>query len=847
MPIEWDTHCGWAAASRDIELRENTVKVFKISILRISVPILLLLARGIAMGQPGAETAGHDWPVYGHDAGGMRYSPLKQIDRTNVRRLQRAWTYEVPTEPNSWLQAFESTPLMVNDVLYFATQTGRAIALDAETGKHLWSFDAYGAGIGRIRPLPNRGMTYWQGRSAITCDGRHDAADSRIFFTTPDARLFALNPATGKPCPGFGKRGAIDLREGIVKFPKREYDVTSPPAIYKDLIIVGSEVQEYPSKGNSGAVRAFNVQTGKLVWTFNTIPQPGEFGHDTWPGDSWKDRSGVNVWAPISVDVKNGLVFLPVCSPSYDFYGADRKGNTLFGNSLVAVRAATGRLVWHYQIVHHDIWDIDMASQPTLVTLRRNGKEIPAVVVVGKEGLVFVFNRLTGKPLFPIEERPVPQSHVPGEATSPTQPFPAAILPLAKILVTRNDISNVTPEAHKYCMENFGAALPARIFNPWGMDLTVIMPGTMGGTDWGGVSFDPESGYLYANITNLGAVGQMKKESAGSPEAYTKTSKWGSYARFEDDNHYPCQKPPWGTMNAVDLNTGKIAWSVTLGVVDALAAKGVPKTGIYNLGGSIVAAGGLVFVGATADRRFRAFDARTGKQLWVSKLEANGYATPLTYLGQRTGKQFVVIAVGPSSRFSTGASAPTVIAAYTLFPKGQTSPAQARLNTRIRLPVELGVIPGGKGSEPVELMPQPPVPAQPVPISHKVHSSAGLKCDSCHQLAAEGKQMKIPNVAQCMACHQAIAKDRPAIRKLADLRKAKRSISWARVYQLPDFVFFSHQKHLAAQVDCTVCHGAVRNMDTMRQVKDISMMSCVNCHKLRKATVSCGQCHNTGY
>ena len=819
--------------------------------LRIYLPIMALLACGLAIGQmgtAGAGGAGQEWLVAGHDPGAMRYSPLRQINRTNVARLERAWTYEVPTTPNSWVQAFESTPLMIGDALYFATQTGMAISLDAETGKQMWTFNPYGAASGKVRPLPNRGMAYWKGKSPETCDGRRDADDSRIFYADPDARLFALDPETGKPCKGFGQSGSINLKDGVAtKYPERQYDLTSPPVIYKDLIITGSELQEFPSKGNSGDVRAFNVHTGKLVWTFNTIPRPGEPGHDTWQGDSWKDRSGVNAWPPISVDVKNGLVFLPVCSPSYDFYGADRKGNTLYGNSLVAVRADTGKLVWYHQLVHHDIWDMDVGSQPSLVTIHRDGKEIPAVVIVGKTGLVFVFNRLTGKPLYPIEERAVPQSKVPGEATSPTQPFPAAIPPLAKILVTRDDITNVTPESRKYCLENFGASLPGRIFNPWGLDTTVIIPGTMGGTDWGGVSFDPTSGYLYANATNLGAVGMMKKMPAGSDEAYERASKWGSYARFEDDNHYPCQQPPWGTMNAVNLNTGKIAWSVTLGVVDALAAKGVPKTGIYNLGGSIVTAGGVVFIAATSDRRFRAFDAQNGKELWVSKLEANGYATPLTYMGKKTGKQFVVLAVGPSSRFSTGASAPTVVAAYTLFPAGQTSAAQMQLQARTRMPVELGVIPSGKGREPEDITPQPAAPVQPIPFSHKVHSTVGLQCESCHHVAQDGKQMQIPNANQCMGCHQGIATDRPAIQKLASLQKAGGSIPWARINHLPDFVFFSHQKHIDAKVDCAVCHGAVRNMDAMRQAKDVSMMSCVNCHNLRQATVTCGQCHNIGY
>ena len=587
---------------------------------------------------------GQDWRFYGADSGGTRFSFLQQINRQNVNALKRSLTYHTgevnrgnETDRHQ-VAPFETTPLVVDGILYLSTPANRVIALDAETGKEIWQFDPQ-AGRARREFFQHRGVAYWQNETGD---------DRRILFGTFDGRLICLKAKTGNACPGFGTNGTVDLHAGVAdEFPKAEYSVTSAPAIYKDMVIIGAAVPEYPSKGPSGAVRAFDVRSGKLVWTFHTVPEPGEAGHDTWANESWKGRTGVNVWSTMSVDTERDLVFLPIGSPSYDFYGGDRKGQNLFANSLVALQASTGKLVWYFQMVHHDLWDYDIPAQPTLATVRQNGKSVAAVAQVTKMGLLFLFDRVTGKPLFPIDERPVPTSDVPGEVAWPTQPFPSKPPALVRQDLNQSDISTVTPESNRYCVGLFHALESRGMYTPYGRRQTLVVPGTLGGATWSGGSFDPELGYFFVNVNELGSMGAMKPQPAGAPVPYRRGSQAGEYARFWDQNEWPCQKPPWGTLNAVDLNTGEIVWKVPLGRAWGLNI----DTGLPNLGGSVATAGGLVFIGAAIDRRFRAFDSRTGKQLWVAELAASAHAAPITYKGKRSGKQFVVIAAGGGGFF----------------------------------------------------------------------------------------------------------------------------------------------------------------------------------------------------
>ena len=576
-----------------------------------------------------AGRAQNDWPAYGHDHGNTHFSPLKQITPANVTRLHRAWIYHTGDKGAQ----FESTPIVVGNRMFLSTPAGRVVALEPETGKEIWKFDPKMA-----RAHEHRGVAYWPGDSQTP---------PRVILATGDARLIAIDAASGQAIPSFGDNGVVNLREGVAdKFPNAVYAITSPPAIYRNLIVVGPNTQEGPSRGPSGDPRAFDARTGKLVWRFHTVPQPGEAGNDTWGPDGWKDRSGPSLWGLSSVDAERGLVFLSTGNPADSFYGADRKGTNLYANCVLALDAATGKLRWFYQVVHHDIFDYDVTGGPALVDAVQGGKKVPAVAQITKMGFLFVLNRLTGQPVWGVEERAVPPSDLPGEQAWPTQPYPLKPPPLARVDIRREELTRRTPEAQRFCRELFDSMKVGPVFTPFSTRPTLVFPGAMGGGNWGGVAFDPALSFVFVNTSSLGGMGQM----APSPNGPMPNRNTMGYARFLDQDHYPCQQPPWGELSAVNTTTGEIAWRVTLGNFDELAAQGMTHTGTPNVGGPIATASGLVFIGASIDDRFRAFDSRTGKELWAARLEASGTATPLTYLG-RDGNQYVAIAAGGTAHF----------------------------------------------------------------------------------------------------------------------------------------------------------------------------------------------------
>jgi quinoprotein glucose dehydrogenase len=549
----------------------------------------------------------------------MKYSNLRQIHKGNVGQLRPIWTWAsgeasdgktLPTRT-----AFECTPIMDGANLYVTTPFNRVVALEAATGKELWAFNPK---LDRKRTYSlylSRGLAQWS-------DGR----ERRLLFGTIDGRLFSLDAANGKP------HWEISLRKGTAdEYPDRAYGLSSPPAIYKDLAIVGSLASDGEPQGPSGDVRAFDVRSGREVWRFHVVPRKGEFGYESWAEGATEKRGGINAWAPLSVDEKNDLVFLPLTSPATDRFGGDRAGDNLFGNSLVALRASTGERVWHHQLVHHDLWDYDLPAQPNLFEME--GK--PYVAQITKMGLLFAFHRLTGKPLFPIEERPVPQSDAFGEKTAATQPFPVAPPPFARNSFRPEEIRSDS----EYCRSLLKDLTSGGPYTPTGSARTVVFPGTNGGANWGGASIDPRTLTLYVNSMDVGMLGRMAQRN--SREVPRNRGLGTPDGRFWDKDLQPCQVPPWGHLTAIDLKTGKFRWRSILGK---------PQTGSPNIGGSIVTAGGLVFIGASNDGKFRAFNSRDGKMLWEVSLPASGFATPMTYQSGR--KQFVVIAAGGGNDYS---------------------------------------------------------------------------------------------------------------------------------------------------------------------------------------------------
>jgi len=666
--------------------------------------------------RPAAVPPEREWRVHGGDAGHTQHSPLTQIDRANVARLRVAWTYHTGDARPDGRSQIQCNPIVVDGVLYATSAGLAAFALDAASGRELWTFDPFAAGAEASTLGVNRGVVLWG-----------EGAERRVLYTAGQ-RLYALDARTGRPIPSFGAGGHVDLREGLGRDPAGLFVLSNTPgAVYRDLLILGSRVHEGPGPSAPGHVRAYDVRTGRIRWTFRTIPQPGEPGHETWPPEAWKTVGGANAWSGISVDAARDLVFVPTGSAAWDFWGGDRHGANLYANCLLALRASTGERVWHYQVVRHDLWDRDLPQAPVLVDARREGRSIAAVAQATKSGHVFVFDRETGEPLFPIEERRVPDSDLEGEAAWPTQPVPLKPPPFARQSFGEADATDLSPRSRQVVLERLRQVRSGGQFVPPSEQGTLIFPGFDGGAEWGGSAWDPETRLLYVNSNEMPWILQMLKlpgpgelplgarvyaqhcavchgsarqgdtqgqhpplvgvekkydgpETAaivlagkgvmpafgflsaheleavtaftrGEPDRFEgEAAKSGrpyahlGYNRFLDPEGYPAVRPPWGTLNAIDLDAGEIRWTVPLGELPELTRRGLPRTGTENYGGPIVTAGGLVFIAATKDEKLRAFDKRTGETLWETALPAGGYATPATY--EAGGRQYVVIAAG---------------------------------------------------------------------------------------------------------------------------------------------------------------------------------------------------------
>ncbi len=628
--------------------------------------VLVLISVGCAATLHGDRGRPDEWPTYGNDPGGTRYSPLAQIDRANVTSLRVAWTYRTGEKggaPPYAHVAFEATPLMLDGTLYLSTPYDRVIALDAETGAERWAWDAKVDPARRLAIATSRGVSAWLDGSA----SRRAACRRRIFVGTIDARLIALDAGSGGPCPDFGRGGTVDLKEGIrVADGACCYQVTSPPAVVNGLVVVGSSIGDNRRvETERGVVRAYDARTGALRWSWDPIPtREADPARATWTGDTWRRTGAANVWSVMSVDAERGLVFLPTGSPSPDHYGGERLGANRYANSIVALRAATGEVVWDFQVVHHDLWDYDVPAQPVLVTVTRDGKPVPAVVVATKMGHLFVLHRETGAPLFPVEERGVPRSTVPGEDASPTQPFPIRPRALAPSRLTADDAWGITPPEREACRVRMAGLRSEGLFTPPSLEGTIVFPGLGGGVNWGSVSYDPVRGLVIVPTNRLPYVlrliprERLRAGRAGGPGRGEFAEQTGTpYGMFREPLlspvGLPCNPPPWGALSAVDLTTGDVRWEVPLGVIPELSSVPAAREwGSVNFGGALVTNGGVVFIAAARDPTLRAFDVETGRVLWSGTLPAGAQATPMTYR-TASGKQLLVIAAGGHSALRT--------------------------------------------------------------------------------------------------------------------------------------------------------------------------------------------------
>lgn len=684
------------------------------------LPALCLL---LASCQPKSDT---DWAHYLGDPATSHYSTLDQINVENVAQLEVAWTYNSGNADTSNRSQIQCNPLIIKGILYGTSPTLQCFALDAATGKELWKFDPFEGNFDLFGMGVNRGLAHWK-----------DGDEERILYSA-GSNLYALDAKTGKPFKDFGKDGKVDLHEGLGRDVSEYFVVSNTPGVvYENLLILGTRVSEATGAA-PGHIRAYDVRTGKQAWIFKTIPEPGEVGYETWSSDAWQRIGGANSWAGMSLDEKRGWVFVPTGSAAYDFYGGDRVGDNLFANCILALDAKTGKRIWHYQTVHHDVWDRDLPCAPNLITLQLNGKKIDAVVQPTKSGYLFVLDRETGKPLYPIEEVAVEASTLNGEKSSKTQPIPTKPVAFARNKIDSTDLTDLSPENHAFALEIWQKSRKG-VFVPPSLEGTLLFPGFDGGAEWGGSAVDPNTNLIYINANEMAWILQMlpyQSASDNSPiakgrnifqtqcmnchgkdlkgasifkvpslvglkdrsakadiiklvkngkgvmpsfaflsdqeraavvafilegkgidnaaitnskepqgeDVWTYPYVMAGYKRFKTPDGYPAIRPPWGTLNAIDLNTGELAWKIPFGEHEELIKKGLPPTGCENYGGPVVTDGGVLFIAATQDEKFRAFDKKTGKLLWETKLPAAGYATPATYSVK--GKQYVVIACG---------------------------------------------------------------------------------------------------------------------------------------------------------------------------------------------------------